>query len=347
VTDIDTGAPAPQMGGQIHKLTEAGELADTLGAAVGAAFCEASAARARPAHQLGLSSLGGCRRRAAYALAGTPVSDHPPPREGRAANLGTWQHEGLLPQLAQVLDGEACVEREVVLRAAGLELTGHIDLDWGPVAIDLKTVGEHRLAWAADGPFPEHRVQVAGYALAKRQMGLPSRWCAWVYMDRASGTVRPHVEEFTTALGLRVVDRVEELARLAAQPDTAPRDERGPGLAYSCDECPWLRRCWGEDATPGEVGVQGQLLGRDAQAVAAALEEYVTARNTISDAKAVQEFARAVFEGSTPGVYGRWRWSTARAGQETDAAAAAQLLRDNGLGVPVRARAGALSVRPA
>jgi hypothetical protein len=60
---------------------------DRLAEATRRAFVAESAARQRDPHHFGLSSLGGCRRRAAYTIARTPVSDPDlPVREGRAAN---------------------------------------------------------------------------------------------------------------------------------------------------------------------------------------------------------------------------------------------------------------------
>lgn len=324
------------------------DLRTRLEQGVSDAFRLASSQRERPVHHLGLSSLGRCTREGAYRLAGTGPSDSPPPREGRAANLGTWQHEGLLPLLAKVLDDQPSdVEREVVLRAGGISLTGHVDLLYGPAVVDLKTVGEHRLGRADGGPFPDHRVQVGGYALALRQAGHDVRFVAWLYLDRASGNQRVHVQEWTTSLGLLVVDRVAQLRRWALAPDDAPRDERGPGLSMACDECPWLRRCWGEDARPGVVGGQGRLAPDD-PAVAAALDLYAQARTRESDARADKEFARAVFtQASEPGTYGAWRWYTGRDTTEPDTSAAVALLAELGVEVPYRSRSGSLQVRPA
>lgn len=327
---------------------DASTLAEYLAEAIAEAFTAQSRANERDPHHVGLSAVGRCRRRNAYALAGTEISDEVLPGESRAANLGRWEHEGLLPALAKVLPGEqAEIERTVTLKAAGRRLDGHIDVLWGPLVADLKTVGEYRLGRAQDGPFVDHRLQVGAYALAARQEGLPVRWLAWIYLDRASGNERLHVEPFTNKLGLAVVDRITEINGHTSDPDGAPRDGRGPGLDLGCDSCPWLRRCWGDDAAPGETGAQATLLGRDGEAVMHALAVYADTRNKIKELRDDQEFARAIFTGSTPGTYGKWRWYQSRDGEELDVSAAVKRLEELGEKLPMRRRAGALQVRPA
>lgn len=283
----------------------AAEVSTAVRAAVGEAFTTANAEHQRDPHRLSMSKLGGCTRQAAYMVAGTEVSDVPLAEEGRAANLGTWQHAGLLPLLAKHLP-DARYETPVVLSAAGLTIGGQVDLDWADVVMDLKTVGERRLHGVRrSGAFADHRAQVMGYVLARVQMGIPTRWAVWTYLDRASGDVEVVVEPFTNAAMLAVIDRVEEIVRWAETPDQAPRDNRGPGLSFACDRCPWLRRCWGEDATPGQTGAQ-RLLARDEPGKAAMAALYDDASARVSAGKLDQEFAKLVLDGTRPGIYGPW-----------------------------------------
>jgi hypothetical protein len=240
-------------------------------------------------------------------VAGTPASDVPPPEEARQANLGTLEHDGLLPQLAALLPG-ALVEHPVELHAAGLRIPGRLDL-WAPgLLLDLKTVGEHRLSGVrrAGAAYPEHVVQTRGYALAQHQAGMPVRWVASLYLDRADGGEEPMVERFTPAAAVSVIERAEEIVAAAADPDEARRDGRGPGLSFACDGCPWLRRCWGEDARPGVVGAQ-RILARTDPEVEAALALYVEARERESAAKRDKEFAAAIVDGKRWGAYGPYQ----------------------------------------
>lgn len=346
-TEVVGGVSAP---GSATPHETADNIRHALSAGLDAAFTATTAQRARHPHTLGLSGLGGCRRLGAYRLAHTRPSDTPPTPQGRAANLGTWIHEGLLPALAAALGtarGPVRVELPVVLHACGLELPGHLDLLWGDVLLDLKTVREHRFAAAEAGPFTAARAQVYAYAVAARQAGITVRWVAWLYLDRASGDELIHVEAFNIATALGVIDRVTELLALSAHPDQAPRDERGPGLSYACDECPFLRRCWGATAQPGTVGGQ-RVVAPNTAAVAAALRLYVTARAERKKAEEDMEWARAVFtDASAPGTYGDLRWWASPERSEPDPYAALQTLTDAGLPVPYRVRSGNLNVRMA
>lgn len=308
------------------------------------AFLNESAARQRPPWHFGLSSLGGCRKASAYAISRTAPSDPEiPVREGRAANLGTWQHAGLLPRLAEQLPGSQ-IEVKVRLRLAGLVIPGSIDLDDPQTVLDLKTVGEHRLngvvrSYAA---YSNHRLQAGGYGLARLQEGRPPRFIAFHYLDRANGDECIVVERFTNAYAQEVMDRVDELAELALAPDEAPRDERGPGLSFSCDECPWLRRCWGPDAEPGST--RALRVHEDAD-IEAALLDYDRARAIESAAKADKKLAEAKVEGARYGQYGRATYGRGKEIVGDDPYAAARKLKALGLDVPQGTKRGAIKIK--
>jgi len=276
-------------------------------------------ARARPPHRLSVSRLGGCTRQAGYALSGTPVSDTPPPAEARAANHGTWIHNGLLPRLADQVGGKH--ETDVIAHAAGLAITGQSDLavvesvDGGEI-VDVKTVNGLDPV-RRYGPHGEHWVQVLAYALGETQRtGRLIRWAVLIYLDRSSGEEEVFVREITPAVLLAIVDRVREIVAAAADPDTAPRTTaalpggrrwrmRGPGASYECDECCWLARCW-PGAKPGVRGAQAAIVRTDA-AIEAALGAYSAAARASSDAALEQDFWRSVLAGSPAGIYGAWR----------------------------------------
>lgn len=323
------------------------EVAARLKAATAKAFAAESAGRQRDPHRLGLSHLGGCTRKAVYALSRTPVTDTPPPREGRAANLGTWEHEGLLPRLAQQLPG-ARVERKVTLRVAGLEIRGSIDLDSLQsllTVVDLKTVGEHKLhnIRRTSTPFRHNLIQLVAYALALLQEGNPPRYIAFLYMDRASGDEEVIVLPFTNELALMVIDRVTELRRWAEEdPDAAPREERGPGLSFACDECHWLKRCWGDEAVPGRTGPQSV---RTDPEVIEALADYDDARARANKAEKDKEWAVARLEKVRYGTYGPWRYGRDRDGESVDLKRAVERLKALGQPVPMKGKRGSIRIK--
>ncbi len=278
--------------------------------AVRSAFEAMTADSEHDPHRLSLSKLGGCTKAAAYTLAQTDLSDPSGPDEARAANLGRMQHAGLLPYLAKFLPG-ASYETPVVLRAAGIEIPGTMDLHWGRAALDLKTVGEWRLHGVRrSGAYKDHEMQVWGYVLARMQSGLDTRWATWLYLDRASGDQQVITKPFTNAAVMAVIDRVSAIAGWAETPDRAPREGRGPGLSFGCDHCPWLRRCWGPTAQPGKTGAQ-RILAHDNPAIERLLHLYDDARARASAADLDKRFARAALDQARRGIYGPWtlRWT--------------------------------------
>ncbi|KGI79368.1 hypothetical protein IL38_24020 [Actinopolyspora erythraea] len=328
--------------------TGADDAASRVTEALAAAFraFTADQQQARDEWALSMSGLGACARQGAYRVAETPASDEVPYGEKRPANLGTMQHAGLLPYLAAHLDAE--YERTVCLTAAGLQIRGTADLYWpgGRMVLDLKTVGQHRLSKLRSSTWQAHRLQVAGYALAVHQEGLPVRWVAWLYMDRASGQERVAVEPLTPELAHAVLERAAAIGTYALDPDTAPREERGPGLSYACDECPWLRRCWGDDAAPGETGAQ-RIVARDDDGVAAAVAAYDAARSREKEAREAKEFARVALSQAAGGHYGDWELTWSQPAEETDVSAALELLRQAGIPPPVKAGSPSIRIRPA
>jgi hypothetical protein len=324
-----------------------------LADAAGAAFLAESADNPHDPTRLSMSGLGGCVRAAAYAVAGTPASDTPPPDEKRAAHLGTWQHNGLLPRMAtaltNILGAQVVVEHPVELSVGGVTVPGRLDLALlGDVALtlDLKTVGEWRLHGVRRaGPYSEHRVQVLGYALAQHQAGHPVRWVAWLYMDRARGELEIIVEPFTNAAALAVVDQVHRIAWFANDnPDDAPREANGPGLSFACDGCPWLRRCWGDGAQSGVVGAQ-RTMARDDPGTQAAIALYDDARRRESEAKKDKEFARAILDGKPRGEYGPWELGWRPGGRRLNERQARELLTQHGEEVPVTQSAPSIVVQ--
>jgi hypothetical protein len=322
-----------------------------LTGALGGAFTAMSDERARDPHRLSLSGLGRCTRRAAYQIAGTPVSDVFEPGQHRAANLGTILHDALVPRLAKQLG--ATYEEEVLLRGGGLELRGTYDI-WeaglGEMT-DLKSVGEHRLSTVRRfGAFREHRVQGFAYALAQYQAGLPVKAVNLLYIDRARGDHEVVNLPFTRGHALKVLDRITEIQFHAADPDNAPRDPDGrrkrigPGWSFECNDCPFLRRCWGPDAKPGNKNLRSQEPADDAEveAICAAL---VRAREIKTEAEKDMEWYRIRLGQANPNTYGPYQLTNTPGHEIPDQAAMRARLEQLGEQVPTQTTAGTVGVR--
>lgn len=305
-------------------------------------FIAESADRSRDPYRIGISALGRCRRRNAYALARKPVSDIPPPREGRAANLGTWEHEGFLRRMAELTGGIA--EAKVEVKIAGLTFKGSIDLLLPRLPVDLKTVGEHGLTPVRRtmDVKEEFLYQEGGYGLGLLQAGEPPTSLAWIVMDRANGQDEAVVKPFTNEIALKVIDRVEELQEWAENPDEAPRDEWGPGLSFACDECPWLRQCWGEDAVPGDIRA---VTARTDPEVQAALAEYDRGRTMESEGKKIKERAMARVEHARYGQYGPWRYGRQKETDMIDEREMVRILTRLGIPIPKKPKRGNVVIK--
>lgn len=325
------------------------ELTTAVATAVGHAFRRFNEKRQRARRDLfglSMSGLGGCRRRGAYQLAHVEPSDPSLAVEGehRAANLGTMIHEGYLPELAEELGGREEIEVTLRVEVDGTQIVvpGRSDMYWpsAKMLLDLKTVGEHKLGEVAGhGVFAEHRVQVAGYALAAEQEGKPVEWIGWIYIDRGMGSSYVVIEPFTDEARQLVVEKCHELANYAASPHDAPRDGAGPGDRVAnmiCNGCPWLRACWGEEATPGTAGAQASKVD-DFGGMQEVLVGYLNARRAEADAKERKEFFRELIVGNEPGTYGRVRWSLTKPSRTVDKNACAQIVEASGQALPKRA----------
>ncbi len=337
----------------------AGELAAYTRTLVGSAFQQENTTRQadRSPTRLTMSGLGGCTRAAAYSIAGTDPSDTPRPEQARMAMLGAWLHEHLLPGLQDLIqvDGtKAVVEEPVELSAAGLTISGTLDLAIDSVVWDLKSVREWKLGGVRrHGTFSEHRAQVMGYALARFQAGYPVRWVVWLYIDRSTGEIHVEVEEFTNRAALAVIDRIEEIRFFADDPDQAPRRTlrgerrsamRGPGLSFQCDRCPWLRRCWGDAAAPGIKGAQQSVAATDA-GIEYALALYAAGAEAASVGRSDQEFAKLILTRVAPGRYGPWEFGFGKPGRSDDREQIVADYAARGAEIPRKQTAGPIIVK--
>lgn len=339
-------------------------LAATLDRGVAKAYAAANArGQAQRRHLFGLSMsyLGGCRREAAYRVAQVD----PDPEyvyvmgedEARAAMVGTWIHDGLLPELAALLHGgehEMRVELVAPVGDAEDGVTPLIKVDGstdcytraaGGGVIDLKTVGAYKLGDIdVFGPRNRHRVQVRGYASALVQMGLPVAWTAWVYLDRGDGAVKTVVEPFGEDEYVATLRLIRHLVELSKDPDYAPRDERGPGLSWVCDGCPFLRRCWGQSATPGSSRA---IAVHDDADVAYAGEQVVELRARARALEKQIDFFKAQVGHPTSGQYGGITVTYGRDGEKPDVDAMKAKFEELGLPIPMVPKPGNTYIRRA
>jgi len=331
-------------------------VAAGLERAAGKAFADANR-RGQEARKnrfaLSMSGLGGCAREAAYRLAGTEPDDGYVERAGedeaRAAMLGTWAHDGLLPGLATLLgegrwempvtltvplDTEDGVTRTVVIEGT----TDCYTPSAGGGIIDAKTLGAYRLGdIAALGPKERHRIQVRGYASAAIQQGLPVAWIALLYLDRSDGEVKAVVEPFGRTEYLETLELVRTLHAGAADPDYAPRTEHGPGLSVWCDACPFLRRCWGPWAVPGD---KRAVAVHDDQALAYAASRVVELGEEIGALTKQRDWYKAQAGQPPAGQYGAYTVTYGKDGQKPDDEKMMARLEELGEPIPMVPRAG-------
>lgn len=330
---------------------------ETLKAALSDAYTAETASRARDPHTVSASGLGGCLRQLAYKTARTPATSQPGHRECRAANLGTYVHAGLLPRIAESLAkrgmGPVDTELKVSLKAAGSTINGRADLVAGNLLVDIKSTNEHTLDAIAESgkPTPEHLMQALAYALALRQAGRKITTVCVVYVDRAFGDQVIVTVPVTAEALLSVIDRAESIAAAAADPDQAARatlsgPTRFPGRGWSpCDECPWLTRCLGPDAQPGEPVTPPDQDTSDA-AVAELLVSY---RDAMARERSAREDKAGVLQklsGVPQGRYGENVLTRGKSSCVVDPHASAKLLADLGFTPPTTQRNGAVTIKP-
>lgn len=339
-------------------------LARTLDTGVGRAYAAANT-RGQQARRalfgLSMSALGGCTRQAAYRVAQLP----PDPQhvevmnedEARAAMVGTWIHDGLLPELAGLLAGGEHEKRVEMVVPVGPTVDGVTPLTTvdgsadcytraaGGGVIDLKTVGAFKLGDIdVYGPRNRHRTQVRGYASALVQMGYPVAWTAWVYLDRGDGGVKTVVEPFGREQYVATLRRVQYLVELSHTPDDAPREERGPGLSWVCDGCPFLRRCWGEGAQPGS---RRAIAVHEDQDIAFAGEQVVALRAQYNALEKKIDFFKAQVGQPSSGQYGGVTVTYGKDGTKPDVPAMVKRLEELGERIPTVPKPGNTYIRRA
>lgn len=197
---------------------------------------------------LGMSALGGCRRRAGYIAQGFDEDPGFDKKRNIQAILGTAVHEALVKaaKLDPALPPGSILD-DAVVEFAGV--TGHPDLFVEPVLRDFKTIGyATQLAKVkARGPSRQHRWQVAFYAAALILAGYQVQTVEIDYIVRDSG------EEYIWSGPFSMDDVRDAMAWLKIVRETPAgkltRDFRPD--SGTCAGCPFFQRCWQKEAVPG------------------------------------------------------------------------------------------------
>lgn len=192
-------------------------------------------ARSKQLH-LGISGIGGCRRKAGYHLANTPPSN---PGGSAVAAMGSAIHEVVAGAMGQVAEPGDLIEYPIVF--AGIPGTGDRYEAATETAVDTKTTSsrwlEHLRLHGMDEP---HRWQVSIAAAALIRMGKPVQRIRVEYIARDTG------EEWTTEEPFNPAVVREALLWLKAVRDTPldmlPRDYM-PDSAF-CHNCRFAELCW-------------------------------------------------------------------------------------------------------
>lgn len=249
--------------------------------------------------EIGMSEVGGCRRRVGYRLAGTA-----PTNEGGSvqAVMGTAIHAAVeqvfhAMQAAGEIPSEDLIEHEV--RFAGI--LGHLDR-YDSVALevdDTKTTSQRWLDHIVlHGADKAHIWQIMLYAAALISMGRKVRWVVLDYIARDTGNSHQvrlpfnpqHVRDALAWLdGIRAVE-VDMLNR-----------DYAPDSAF-CKHCPFQATCWGDAVADRDPRSVLYVEDPNARKWAAQLRE---ARAVIAQAKEVEAEAKGALDALRPNVTGK------------------------------------------
>lgn len=249
---------------------------------------------------MGMSEVGGCRRRAGYRLAGTPATDE---TGSLQAALGVAIHDGVARMIHHlretgVIPAEDLVEHEV--RFGGVR--GHLDrYDSATCTVDdTKTTSDRFLRRVmADGPPRNHRWQVQLYAAALIVDGRRVDWVALDYIARDTGAEHRWTERPDPAMVREALAWIDEVR--SAELDMLPReyDPDGP----FCGSCAFRTLCW--DLQPDQQARDPRsVLFRDDPDAAAWAARLDDARQRKADAEADEKAAKGALDALRPNDVG-------------------------------------------
>jgi len=247
---------------------------------------------------LGMSDLGGCRRKAGYKLGGYPPEK---PSGSVQAVIGTAVHDVADAALRMMRDQGLIPATSVINEEVHFGgLLGHPDLYVDGVLRDIKTLGfDTQLAnIKLNGPRKTDLWQVMTYAAALIVTDRPVHTVQLDYLVRDSGDSwlwegpfdYQAVREAMIWLDLVRQTPLEFLAR-----DFAPDSPQ-------CKHCPFSGTCWSGHVIDRDE--RSVLLTEDADAVVWA-KKLEDARARLKEAKAEEATAKGALDGLRPNTEGR------------------------------------------
>lgn len=247
---------------------------------------------------LGMSDLGGCRRKAGYKLGGYPPEK---PSGSVQAVIGTAVHDTADAALRMMRDAGLIPASSVIneeVRFGGL--LGHPDLYVDGILRDIKTIGyDAQLASIKlNGPRRTDLWQVMTYAAALIVTDRPVRTVQLDYLVRDSGNSWlwegpfDYTEVRAAMMWLDLVRQtpLEYLARDYA-PDSA-----------QCRHCPFFTACWDGHVLDRDERSVMLVEDKDAVGWAKRLED---ARDRVKSAKADEALAKGALDALRPNSEGR------------------------------------------
>lgn len=249
--------------------------------------------------EIGMSEIGGCRRRVGYRLAGA----EPTNSSGSVqAVMGTAIHSAVENvyremQAAGILPADDLVEHEV--RFAGI--LGHLDR-YDSVrgrAHDTKSTTQRRLDHIKlHGPDQQHLWQIHLYGAALIQSGRPVREVVIDYIARDTGDDYQVVAKFDPQ---HVRDALAWLENVRALPVEMLNRDYAPDSAF-CGNCPFRDLCW-DGATTGRD--PRSVLFTDDPNAARWARQLREARAIIADAEKLEKEAKGALDALRPNDSGK------------------------------------------
>lgn len=244
--------------------------------------------------ELGMSEVGGCRRRAGYRLAGTEPTN---PSGSVQAVMGTAVHAAVALIYGEMqaegrLPADDLVEFE--LRFAGI--LGHLDLyDADEFELrDTKTTSQrwldHIILHGADR---DHIWQCHLYAAALIAMGKPVRRIVIDYLARDTGKDHQVTMPFDPAI---VGEALDWLKTVRDTPLDFLNRDYAPDSAF-CGHCPFFGDCWSGGVAERDLRSVLYVEDPDAAKWAAQLWD---ARQTIKAAKELEAEAKGALDALRP-----------------------------------------------
>lgn len=249
--------------------------------------------------EIGMSEIGGCRRRVGYRLAGTPPSNS---GSSVQAVMGTAVHSAVEQVFREMqargeIPADDLIEHEV--RFAGI--LGHLDR-YDSVLYrvhDTKTTTQRWLDHIVlHGPDKPHLWQINLYAAALIQSGHKVREVVIDYLARDTGNDHQVVRPFDPQQVREALAWLDSVR--AVEVDMLNRDY-APDTAF-CQHCPFRQPCWG-NAVPDRD--ERSVLYVERPDAARWARQLLQGRKLIADGKELESEAKGALDAIRPNTTGK------------------------------------------